>query len=68
MSSGSARMTFAMRYLRERWDVVTEQWDDKVAREFEKNHLEPLDHMATTAARGMAQIAEILQKVRHDCS
>ena len=68
MSSGSARMMFAMRALRERWDAAIEQWDDKVAREFEKNHIEPLDHMATTTARGMAQMSEILQKVRHDCS
>jgi hypothetical protein len=61
-------MSFALKSLRERWDEATERWTDMVAQEFEKNHLIPLEHQATAAARGMDRIAEVLQKVRQECS
>jgi hypothetical protein len=61
-------MAFAVRALRDRWDEATALWDDKVAGEFEKNHLDPLERQADSAARGMDKIAEILQKVRQECS
>jgi hypothetical protein len=61
-------MSFALKDLRERWDEVTAFWADNVAREFEKNHLAPLEHQGKTAALGMDQIAEVLQKVRQACS
>lgn len=68
MSAGSARLKFAMKTLREQWDVTREQWADNVARDFEKNHLEPVDHQVETALRGMDKLAEVLQKVRQECS
>jgi hypothetical protein len=61
-------MSFALKDLRERWDEATSLWTDIVAQEFEKNHLAPLERQATTAARGMDKIAEVLQKVRQECS
>jgi hypothetical protein len=61
-------MAFALKDLRERWDETTSLWSDVVAQEFEKTHLVPLEHQAKNAARGMDKIAEVLQKVRHECS
>jgi len=68
MGSGSARMAFAMKELRERWDEVSTLWSDVVAQEFEKNHLIPLEHTSTTAARGMDRIAEVLQRCKRECT
>lgn len=67
MGSGSARMAFAIKELRERWDEATALWSDVVAQDFEKNHLIPLEQQATTTARGMDKIAEVMQRVRRDC-
>ena len=68
MSAGSARMTHSLKNLRERWDETKTLWADKVAQDFEKNHLLPLDHESVHAGRGMDKIAEVLQKVKQECS
>lgn len=68
MGAGSARLIFSQKTLRERWDEVKEQWSDQVARDFEKNHLLPLDHQTSQAIRGMDKLAEVLHKIRQDCS
>jgi hypothetical protein len=39
-----------------------------VARDFEKNHLVPLESESKNAIRGMDKLHEILAKLRHDCS
>jgi hypothetical protein len=68
MSTGSARLTHALKTLRERWEGTKEHWSDQVARDFEKNHLIPLETQSNNAARGMEKLAEIFAKLRHDCS
>ncbi|MGE3820434.1 MAG: hypothetical protein AB7I30_13550 [Isosphaeraceae bacterium] len=68
MSSGSARLQHAMKTLHEHWELTRAQWDDQVARDFEKNHLEPLDHMVKHALRGMQTISEVLSMARRDCA
>ena len=68
MSAGSARLKYALKALREHWDVAREHWDDKVALDFEKNHLAPLEQQVDHALRGMDKLSEVLAKVRHECS
>ena len=68
MASGAPRLEHALKNLRERWDTARELWTDKVALEFEKNHIVPLDSQTVHAARGMDKIAEVMQKCRYDCS
>jgi len=68
MSAGSARLNHTLKTLREHLEIVKEQWADNVARDFEKNHLAPLESQATVAIRGMEKIAEVLSRVRHDCA
>jgi hypothetical protein len=68
MSSGSARLNHALKTLRERWDETKGFWSDEVARDFEKNHLLPLEAQSTTAIRGMEKLAEVFSRLRHDCS
>ena len=67
MSAGSARLKHAMKTLMEHWDATREQWNDHVARDFEKNHLEPLAHQVDHTLRGMDKLSEVLAKVRQDC-
>ncbi len=68
MSAGSARLNYTLKTLREKWDIAKEKWSDNVSRDFEKNHLFPLEQQTTTAIRGMEKIAEVLSKIRHECS
>jgi hypothetical protein len=68
MSAGSARLQHTLKTLREKWTITKEYWDDKNAREYDKNHLFPLEQQSTTAIHGMDKIAEVLSKLKHDCS
>jgi hypothetical protein len=67
MSQGSARLQHTLKTLRERWDIAKEMWSDSVSRDFEKNHLIPMEQQATSAIHGMEKIAEVLSKCKHDC-
>jgi hypothetical protein len=68
MSAGSARLSHALKTLRERWDDTRGHWSDQVARDFEKNHLIPLDAQTSNAIRGMDKLSEVFNKLRNDCS
>jgi hypothetical protein len=68
MSTGSARLSHALKALRERWEETKGYWSDQQARDFERNHLLPLEAQTNAAARGMEKLAEVLSRLRHDCS
>jgi hypothetical protein len=67
MSSGAARLKHAMKALNEHWDLTREKWADSVARDFEKNHLQPLEHQVSNALLGMQKLSEVLSKVHQEC-
>ena len=68
MSAGAARLKHAMKTLNEHWEQTREVWADRVAADFEKNHLLPVEQQVENARRGMDKITEIMQKIRQDCS
>ena len=67
MSAGAARLKYSMKTLREHWEITKEQWADGVARDFEKEHLVPLEQQVNTTLRGMDKINDVLSRVRHEC-
>ena len=68
MSSGGGRLQHALKRLREHWDETKQQWSDQVSREFEQKHLIPLEQQTTSTVHGMGKIAEVIAKVRQECS
>ena len=68
MSAGASRLKHAMNTLHEHWEQTREVWSDRVAADFEKNHLIPLEQQVENARKGMDKIAEVLQKIRNDCT
>ena len=66
MSAGSARLKYALKTIREHWDITREHWADAVAQDFEKNHLDPLEHQVNNALRGMDKLSEVLTKIRQE--
>ena len=67
MSAQSGRLQHALKNLREQWDIATETWDDPVSRDFEKNHIIPLEQTTKHAIIGMEKVSEILGKLRAQC-
>jgi hypothetical protein len=67
MSAQSGRLQHALKHLREQWDIALESWDDPVSRDFEKNHIIPLEQQTKHAIIGMEKISEVLGKIRGQC-
>lgn len=67
MSVHSSRLQHALRDLREKWEITRESWDDQVARDFEKNHLDALEHLVKHTMVGMDKLSETLDKIRRQC-
>ena len=67
-SGGSNKLNYAIKTLRAKWDEVEMHWRDGVRREFEEHHLVPLERQVEVTLRGMHDIADVLARVRRDCS
>jgi hypothetical protein len=67
MSAQSGRLQHALKHLREQWDIAQETWADANARDFEKNHIIPLEQHAKHAIIGMEKLSEVLGKIRAQC-
>jgi hypothetical protein len=67
MSAHSSRLQHALKDLREKWEITRETWDDQVARDFEKNHLGPLEQLVKHSIIGMDKLSESLGKIRRQC-
>lgn len=66
--TGSNRMKHALNALRQHWDVTEATWNDSVRQRFEERHLLPLDSAVDAAVIGMHKLAELLDKIRRDCT
>jgi hypothetical protein len=67
MSAHSGRLQHALKHLREQWDIAQETWRDANARDFEKNHIIPLEQHTKHAILGMEKLSEVLGKIRAQC-
>lgn len=68
MSAGGGLLKYALKNMREKWDITKEVWDDGVSRDFEKNHLIPLEQQVNISLMGMDKLSEVLAKIRKDIS
>jgi hypothetical protein len=68
VAAGSNRLRHTMKVLRDHWLVTEAAWDDSVRRRFEERYLRPLGPAADAAFIGMQKLADVLAKVRRDCS
>jgi len=65
---GSTKLTYAIKNLRKHWENAKTHWQDQVAKDFESNHLFPLETRVNAVVRGMDKLAEVSAKVKKDCS
>ena len=66
--AGASRLKHALRSLIEQWRATEPTWNDAVRRRFEDRYIAPLDPATDAALNGMAKVAEVLDRVRRDCS
>jgi hypothetical protein len=57
---GRLRTDFAL--VRERWTATQAQWQDEVARHFEKEHWQPLADASLECLRAMLHLIEVMEK------
>jgi len=65
---GSTKLTYAIKNLRKHWEIAKVQWLDQVAKDFESDHIFPLETRVNAVSRGMDKLAEVTAKVKRDCS
>ncbi len=66
--AGSSRLQQTERILKEHWLITEATWSDAVRRRFEDRYLAPLAPAIDAAVIGMQKLAEVLDRVRRDCS
>ena len=66
--AGATRLKQTTRVLRDQWLSTEETWGDAVRQRFEERYLAPLEPAVDSAINGMQAMAEVLERVRRDCS
>jgi hypothetical protein len=66
--AGAKRLEAALKSMHERWLATEATWNDSVRQRFEERYILPMDPAVEAALNGMRKLAEVLEKVRRDCS
>jgi hypothetical protein len=66
--AGATRLKQTSRVLRDQWLATEETWGDAVRQRFEERYLTPLETAVDSAINGMQAMADVLERVRRDCS
>jgi hypothetical protein len=66
--AGATRLKQTTRVLRDLWLSTEAGWGDVVRQRFEERYLAPIDPAVDSAINGLQVMAEILDRVRRDCS
>lgn len=66
--AGATRLKQTIRILNDHWLVTEAGWGDVVRHRFEERHLAPLSPAVDAAVIGMQKLADVLERVRRDCS
>jgi hypothetical protein len=67
MHEGSARLGKSVKELMMRWAETRSHWNDSTSKGFENRFLVPIEQDSRKAIGAMDQMAQILQKIKHEC-
>jgi len=68
LSTGSGKLSFALKNLRSQWAVTEPHWNDQVRQDFENNHLDPLESQVLATLGAMNSLGQLLAKARQECA
>ncbi len=66
--AGQSRLKHATLALRDQWWATEPYWNDVVRRRFEERYIAPIEPAVEAAVVGIQKLAEILDRIRRDCS
>ena len=66
-SVSGARLAALTKELLNRWQQTRECWMDDKAREFDERYMLELESMVKSATTGIANLEDVIRKVRSDC-
>ena len=66
--AGPARLHFALKTLRARWEETQDEWNDSARQGFEENHLEPLEQQVLATLKDMDRLSQILTSALKECA
>jgi hypothetical protein len=67
MHEGRARLGKSVKELMMHWAETRSHWDDSTSKAFENRFLVPIDMDSRKAITAMDGMAQVLQKIKHDC-
>ena len=68
LSASTAKLHFALKTLRIRWEEAKGYWKDAVRMDFEENHLNPLDTQMSSTLGAMGRLDQVMAKAQKECS
>jgi hypothetical protein len=68
MTEGRASLRKAVKELMMHWSEAKSQWNDSNAHSFEERFIVQFAQDAKQAVSGMDAMAQVLQKIKQDCS
>jgi len=67
LSTGTGKLSFAMKTLRAHWDMVCGHWTDDVRHDFEENHLNPIEAEVIATLNANNNLSQILVRAQQEC-
>lgn len=67
LSAGHAKLRDALKQLRLAMLRAQSDWDDRVRREFEEEHIRPLDTHVLSAMNALGRLSDAVSKARREC-
>jgi len=67
LHDGKSKVADAALKLRASWADAQSEWNDAVSRDFEENHLAPLEPKINTVLRAVERMQELLSRVEQEC-
>ena len=67
ITDSRTKLRFAAERLWLRWEDTRSEWNDAASRDFERDHLLPLEPKLAAALRAMSLLAETMQRAEQEC-
>jgi hypothetical protein len=67
LGTGAAKLQFALRNLRVRWEETKSEWADAVRVEFEKEHWDPIEMQVTATLAELARLDQLIVRAQQEC-
>ena len=67
ITDSRTRLRYAADKLWLKWEDTRDRWNDSASRDFEHDHLLPLEPKLAAALRAMSLLSEVLQRAEQEC-